>query len=66
VTALAPTLQAYFTQRLIFQRQASPHFRLDLADLDAPLIGAFLEHLQAERANSTRTRNAPPAGCSWS
>jgi integrase/recombinase XerD len=82
VTTLAPTLQAYFTKRLILQRQASPHTiaayrntfklllafaerhtgkppsRLDVADLDAPLIGAFLEHLQAERANSTRTRNA--------
>jgi len=25
VTTLAPTLQAYFTQRLVSQRQASPH-----------------------------------------
>jgi site-specific recombinase XerD len=82
VTTLAPTLQAYFTKRLILQRQASPHTiaayrntfklllafaerhtgkppsRLDIVDLDASLIGAFLEHLQAERANSTRTRNA--------
>jgi site-specific recombinase XerD len=32
--------------------------RLDLADLDAPLIGAFLEHLEIERHNSVRTRNA--------
>jgi integrase/recombinase XerD len=32
--------------------------RLDLADLDAPLIGAFLDHLQQQRANSVRTRNA--------
>ena len=82
MTALAPTLQAFFTDRLMNQRQASRHtiaayrdtFRLllgfasehtgatpsglDIADLDAPLIGAFLEHLEAERGNSVRTRNA--------
>jgi site-specific recombinase XerD len=83
VTAtLAPTLQAFFTDRLIRQRGASPHtiaaYRdtmrllltfaqqrlskppsaLDLADLDAPLVGAFLDHLQHERGNSVRTRNA--------
>jgi integrase/recombinase XerD len=32
--------------------------RLDIADLDAPLIGAFLTHLESERANTARTRNA--------
>jgi site-specific recombinase XerD len=31
---------------------------LDLDDLDAPLIGAFLNHLQQDRGNSARTRNA--------
>src|SRR6266849_2484351 len=31
---------------------------LSLADLDAPLITAFLEHLQAGRGNTARTRNA--------
>jgi integrase/recombinase XerD len=31
---------------------------LDLADLDAPLIGAFLNHLETGRRNSVRTRNA--------
>jgi integrase/recombinase XerD len=31
--------------------------RLDLADLDADLIGGFLDHLQQERANTTATRN---------
>ena len=31
---------------------------LSLADLDAPAITAFLEHLQAARGNSARTRNA--------
>jgi integrase/recombinase XerD len=82
VTALAPTLEAYFTQRLIGQRQASPNtvaayrdtwrlllgyaskrtskqpYQLDIADLDAPLIGDFLGHLETERHNSVRTRNA--------
>lgn len=82
MTLLAPTLQAFFTERLARQRQASPHTidayrdtfrlllgfaqtqtskppaRLDIADLDAPLIGAFLEHLEQRRNNSVRTRNA--------
>ena len=31
---------------------------LDIADLDAPLVGAFLGHLESERRNSVRTRNA--------
>lgn len=81
MTVLAPTLQAYFTERLIGQRSASPNtiaayrhtFRLllrfaserigtppselDIADLDAPLIAAFLEHLQQERRNGAATRN---------
>lgn len=82
MSALAPTLQAFFTERLIRQRQASPQTiaayrdtlrllvafaaartgtepsRLDLADLDASLVGAFLEHLERERGNGVRTRNA--------
>jgi site-specific recombinase XerD len=82
VSALAPTLEAFFTERLLRQRQASPHtvasyrdtFRLllgflqqrstkapsqlDLEDLDAPVIGAFLDHLEGERHNSAATRNA--------
>ena len=32
--------------------------KLDIADLDAKLIDAFLDHLERERGNSTRTRNA--------
>jgi site-specific recombinase XerD len=36
-------------------RDAERTFRLDL---DAPLIGAFLHHLETERGNSARTRNA--------
>ena len=30
---------------------------LDIADLDAPLIGAFLDHLEQQRGNQVRTRN---------
>ena len=82
MTALAPALQAWFTDRLITQRNSSPEtigayrdtfrlllrfaheqtgkqpFQLDIDDLDAPLIGAFLTHLEADRGNSIRTRNA--------
>jgi integrase/recombinase XerD len=74
-------LESFFTQRLINQRQASPHtvasyrdtFRLLLQfaqqrlhrepsqltveDLDVPLIGAFLDHLQKGRSNVSRSRN---------
>jgi site-specific recombinase XerD len=31
---------------------------LDMSELDAPLIGAFLDHLEHERHNSVKTRNA--------
>jgi site-specific recombinase XerD len=82
MSALAPTLQAFFTDRLVAQRHASGHTiaayrdslrlllgyaaertgvspsKLDLADLDAPLIAGFLDHLERERRNSVRTRNA--------
>jgi integrase/recombinase XerD len=81
MSALAPTLQAFFTDRLIGQRDASPDtiasYRdtlrlllafaaeqtrkqptaLDIDDLDAPLIGAFLDHLEHERGNTPGTRN---------
>src|SRR5215207_5707901 len=81
MTSLAPTLEAYFTDRLIRQRRASPHtiasyrdtFRLllayvhrtagtppsklEISYLDAATIGAFLQHLEQERANTARTRN---------
>ncbi len=82
MTLLAPTLQAWFTERLIGQRNASPRTitayrhtfrlllrfaelktgkppcRLDIDDLDAELIGTFLAHLESERGDSVRTRNA--------
>ena len=82
MTAIAATMQAFFTERLIGQRRASPHTiaayrdtlrlllgftaartgtppcRLDIAELDAPLIAAFLDHIEHQRGNSIRTRNA--------
>ncbi|MDQ3607559.1 MAG: site-specific integrase [Actinomycetota bacterium] len=82
MSLLAPTLQAFFTDRLIGQKRASAHtiaaYRdtirmllafaaeqtgktpsdLDVEDLGAPLIGAFLDHLESERGNTIRTRNA--------
>jgi integrase/recombinase XerD len=82
MTSLAATLQAFFTERLMTQRHASPHtvaayrdtFRLLFSfaenrngqapsqlrfeDLDASFVGAFLEHLEKDRSNSVRTRNA--------
>ncbi|MGH3615020.1 MAG: site-specific integrase, partial [Pseudonocardia sp.] len=82
MTSLAPILESFFTDRLLTQRQASPHtvaayrdtFRLllsyafertgkhpvqlDIAELDAPLIAAFLQHLETDRGNGVSTRNA--------
>jgi len=82
MSALATTLQAFFTDRLLRQRQVSPNTvqsyrdtlrlllvfaaerhgkapgRLDIDDLDAPLIGTFLDHLETDRGNGVRTRNA--------
>ena len=40
------------------QRTGKQPAQLDTADLDAPLIGAFLQHLEHDRGNSVRTRNA--------
>jgi site-specific recombinase XerD len=75
-------LEAFFSDRLQRQRNASPNtiaayrdtFRLllafaqdrlrkppsalPLADLDATLVVAFLQHLEKQRRNSIRTRNA--------
>ncbi len=82
MSALAPLLQAFFTERLARQRDASPQtiasyrdsFRLmleflnqragkapsklQLEDLDAARITAFLSYLENERGNAVRTRNA--------
>ncbi len=81
ISTLPALLQAFFMDRLMQQRQASPHtvssyrdtFRLLLQyaqkrlgkapsnltvpELDTPLLGAFLEHLERERKNSARSRN---------
>ena len=83
MTALAPALQAFFTDRLITQRNSSPEtiaayrdafrlllrfahertgkqpFELDIDDLDAPLIGSFLKHLEDDRG--TASAHATPA-----
>src|SRR6478609_727310 len=48
------TLLLQFATSRIDRRPA----QLSLADLDAALITAFLQHLQAERGNSAATRNA--------
>jgi len=43
--------------RLASQRTRKKPSDLDIADLDAPLVAAFLEHLEQDRHNSVRTRN---------
>ncbi len=43
--------------RFAAERTGKRPSELDVSDLDAPLIGAFLEHLEVERHNSVRTRN---------
>ena len=77
----APLLERFFTQRLMQQRQASPHtissyrdtFRqfltfvqerlhkppakLTFAEIQAPLIVAFLDDLETQRGVSVRSRN---------
>jgi site-specific recombinase XerD len=82
MTSLAPLLQAFFSERLLQQKQVSPNtvaayrdaFRLLLkfaekrvrkapsnlllTDLDVPCISAFLAHLEKDRGNCARTRNA--------
>jgi site-specific recombinase XerD len=39
-------------------RTGTPPSRLQLEDLGAPLIAAFLDHLETQRHNAARTRNA--------
>jgi site-specific recombinase XerD len=79
--SLAALLERFFTQRLMQQRQASPHTirsyrdsfhqflkftkqrlgkapsRLAFQEIDAPLITAFLDHLEQHRGLSARSRN---------
>jgi integrase/recombinase XerD len=40
------------------RRTGKPPSALGLADLDAPLVLDFLDHLETERGNTVRTRNA--------
>jgi site-specific recombinase XerD len=80
-TPLAPLLERFFTDRLLHQRQVSPHTiasyrdtfrlllkfaherlhtppaRLSFEAVDAPLIGAFLDHVEHTRGVSVRSRN---------
>jgi site-specific recombinase XerD len=82
MTVIVTTVQAFFTDRLVTQRQASPHTvaayrdtvrmllkfagskaskhvsKLEFADLDATIVAAFLDHLEHDRGNSVRSRNA--------
>jgi site-specific recombinase XerD len=79
--SLAPLLERFFTQRLIQQRQVSPHtissyrdtFRqflkftrqrlhkppstLRFEEIDAPLVVAFIDHIEKHRGLSARSRN---------
>jgi site-specific recombinase XerD len=81
VSPVAPTLQAFFTDRLIRQRQVSaktiesyrdtlrlllgyvhaatgkPPAALSWDDLGHDVIAGFLDHLEAVRGNTPRTRN---------
>jgi site-specific recombinase XerD len=81
VPSLAPLLECFFTQRLMQQRQVSPHtissyrdtFRqflkyiqqrlhkqpstLAFEEIDAPLVVAFLDHLEKHQGLSIRSRN---------
>jgi site-specific recombinase XerD len=80
-TSLAPWLERFFTQRLMQQRQSSPHTissyrdtfrqfltfaqqrlhqrpsRLNIEQIDAPLIVAFLDELETQRGITVRSRN---------
>jgi integrase/recombinase XerD len=79
---LARLLEGFFVDRLMRQRQASPHtvasyrdtFRLllgfaqerlgkqpstmNVEEIDATLVGAFLDHLEKVRGNCAKSRNA--------
>ena len=78
---LPSLIERFFTQRLMHERNVSPHTiaayrdtfrllfafaqaklgkppsRLDLADLDAPFISAFLDDLEVTRSIGIKTRN---------
>jgi site-specific recombinase XerD len=66
-------IEAFFTDRLMRQRQVSPNTitsykfakqrlnkepsNLSIDDLDAPFIGSFLNHIEKDRGNCARSRN---------
>jgi site-specific recombinase XerD len=61
--ATAQTISSYRDAFELFlrfaeQRTGRPASALTLRDLDAPLVLDFLDHLERERGNSPRTRNA--------
>lgn len=80
-TTFPALLESFFTERLLQQKQVSPHtiasyrdtfclllryaqellhkepIKLTLAELDAPVIVEFLDHLQQKRDTSARSRN---------
>ena len=82
MSTLAPTMEGFFTERLIGQRRASPHtvasyrdtfrlllrylkrtnpgrcYSLSLDVLTPDTVLRFLEHLEQQRGNCVRTRNA--------
>lgn len=41
----------------VSQRSGKTASKIDFADLDAPVVAAFLTHLEDQRGNSVRTRN---------
>lgn len=85
-TSLAPLLERFFTQRLMQQREASPHTirsyrdsfrqlltfaqrrlhrppsRLNIEQIDAPLVAAFLEELEKQRSLTVRRGAIPISG----
>ena len=87
MSLLAPTLEAFFTERLMTQKNASPHtiasyrdcLRLLLAFVhdktgtppsalridhpDAPMIAAFLDHLEHDRGIAVSSRNTASPRC---
>jgi integrase/recombinase XerD len=56
VTAYRNTIKLLL--RFAWQQTGKQPASLSLGDLDAPLIGAFLQHLETGRGNSVTTRNA--------
>ena len=48
--------------RFAQKRLNMPPSALSVADLDAPFIGSFLDHLEKERGNTARTRNVRLSG----